>query len=348
MGLVGWLSGTKKGRNFMNKVVCWGASVVITGALFKIEHLNGSAIMLFFGLGTEAVIFFFYGLLPEHEEVDWSLVYPELAGIHEEGHEHHDGKAEKKGTITEQLDSLLEEAKIGPELIESLGHGLQNLSENTAKMTDITGASIATNEYVTNIKSAAKNMGELSTNSSKASESLEGVASADVGGATKEYVNNVKEASKNIGDLAEHTSKASESLEAIPGTNIGSVTRDYAEKVKAATDSIGELNTSSSKAADSLNELSSHNSTGYIKQLEKMSENVTELNKAYEMELQVTGQQVKASEQLQENIAKLVENLSESVEDTQRYRTEMAALVKNIESLNTVYGNMLTAMNVRK
>lgn len=347
MGLVQWLSGTKKGRNFMNKVVCWGASVVITGALFKIEHLNGSQYMLFAGLGTEAIIFFFYGLLPEHEEVDWSLVYPELAGIHEEGHEHH-GKEEKKGTITEQLDNLLEEAKIGPELIESLGSGLRNLSDNTAKMSDIAGASLATSEYVTNVKAASKNMGDLSTNSSKASESLEGVASADVGGATKEYVNNIKSASKNMEGLSENTTKAAASLEGVSESNIGNITRDYAERVKEVSHTMGELNTSSTKASELLAELSTSNASAYAQQLDKMAENVTQLNKLYEEELQVGGEQVKASGKLQDSISKLVVNLSESLEDTERYRSEMASLVKNIESLNTVYGNMLTAMNVRK
>ena len=119
MGIVQWLSETKTGKSTMNKIVCWGASVVIIGALFKIQHYPGAAIMLIVGLSTEAMIFLFYGILPEHEEVDWSLVYPELAGMHGEGEEHGEAE-EKKGSITEQLDDLLEEAKIGPELIESL------------------------------------------------------------------------------------------------------------------------------------------------------------------------------------------------------------------------------------
>ncbi len=348
MGLVQWLSGTKKGRNFMNKVVCWGASVVIIGALFKIQHYPLATLALISGLSTESIIFFFYGLLPEHEEVDWSLVYPELAGIHEEEGGGHHEKEEKKGTVTEQLDSLLEEAKIGPELIESLGQGLRNLSDNTSKMSDIAGASVATNEYITNIKSASKNMGELSTNSSKASESLEGVASADVGGATKDYVNNVKEASKQMEGFTQHASKATDSLEGIAESDIGSISKEYADKVKTASDSVGELNASYAKVSEVFNELGTTNSSEYVKQIDKMAENVAELNKIYETELRVGGEQVKASGLLQENMTRLVENLSESIEDTHRYREEMAALVKNIESLNTVYGNMLTAMNVRK
>ena len=108
--------GGKVWKQFMAKLYGFGAAVVIVGALFKIQHWPGASYMLTAGLGTEAVIFFFSAFEPPHEEVDWSLVYPELAGMHgEEG-----TLIEDKGSLTEQLDNLLEEAKIGPELIASL------------------------------------------------------------------------------------------------------------------------------------------------------------------------------------------------------------------------------------
>lgn len=307
MGLAQWME-TKKGKNVMHKVYSFGASIVIVGALFKIQHYPGANIMLNVGLLTEAGIFFMTGITKPHEEVDWSLVYPELAGMHdEEGHGEGD-KEEKKGSITEQLDDLLEEAKIGPELIESLGTGLKSLSENTAKMSDFADASVATNDYANNVKNASKNISELSNNSSKAAESLESIA----------------------------------------GSNIADTTRDYVSKVQSVADSMGELSSSSTKAAQTLKGLSVGNPTEYVEQMSKMSENVAALNAVYEMQLQTSNDQVKASGRLYESIAKLVENVSESVEDTRRYKTEMSQLVQHLESLNTVYGNMLTAMNVRK
>ena len=73
---------TRRYRNFMAKVYGLGASVVIIGALFKINHYPGADIMLIIGLGTEAVIFFFSAFEPPSREPDWSLVYPELAGMY--------------------------------------------------------------------------------------------------------------------------------------------------------------------------------------------------------------------------------------------------------------------------
>lgn len=307
MGFKEFLSETKRGKDVMNKFVCWGASVVIIGALFKIQHYPGATIALITGLSTEALIFLVYGILPPHEDVDWSLVYPELAGLHGGGDEHGE-KEEAKGSITEQLDDLLEEAKIGPELIESLGSGLKSLSENTAKMSGIADASVATGEYVNNVKNASKNISDLSNSSSRAAESLGSISDSDISGTTKNYVN----------------------------------------KIQSVADSMSELNSSSNKAAETLKGLSVGNPGAYVEHMEKMATNVAALNSVYEMQLKSSNDQVRASGALYDSISKLVENVGESVEDTRRYKTEMSQLVQNLESLNTVYGGMLTAMNMKR
>src|SRR3569832_2179440 len=74
----------KKFKVLMARLYGWGASIVIVGALFKIQHYPGAGFALVLGLSTEAVIFFFSAFEPPHEEVDWSLVYPELAGMQDE------------------------------------------------------------------------------------------------------------------------------------------------------------------------------------------------------------------------------------------------------------------------
>ena len=71
-------------KNFMAKLYGLGASIVIVGALFKIMHWPFAGTLLSVGLLTEACIFFFSAFEPLHEEVDWTLVYPELAGIGDE------------------------------------------------------------------------------------------------------------------------------------------------------------------------------------------------------------------------------------------------------------------------
>ena len=86
---------SKQFKKIMAYVYGWGAAVVIIGALFKIMHWPGANLMLILGLGTEALIFFISVFEPMHAEYDWTLVYPELAGI-----EPSEKKA--KGTISQQ------------------------------------------------------------------------------------------------------------------------------------------------------------------------------------------------------------------------------------------------------
>ncbi len=158
-------------KKMLHIVASGGASIVIVGALFKIMHWPGSGPMLITGLLTEALIFMLYAFDIPHEEWDWSLAYPELAnmgGHLEEGDDHL--------TPTQQLDNMLEQAKIGPELIESLGNSMRSLSDNANKIADMSNAQLATNEYVDSVKSAAKNVNTLSDSYSKAAESLTNLA----------------------------------------------------------------------------------------------------------------------------------------------------------------------------
>jgi len=67
-------------KKVMNFAYGMGAAVVIIGALFKLMHWPGASIMLIAGLGTEAFIFGLSSFDAVEEELDWTLVYPELAG----------------------------------------------------------------------------------------------------------------------------------------------------------------------------------------------------------------------------------------------------------------------------
>ena len=74
---------SRASKKFMNMAYGLGAAIVIIGALFKITHfelgpLNGN-VMLTLGLVTEAIIFAISAFEPVDDDLDWSLVYPELA-----------------------------------------------------------------------------------------------------------------------------------------------------------------------------------------------------------------------------------------------------------------------------
>jgi gliding motility-associated protein GldL len=162
---------SKQGKKLLAMAYGLGAAVVILGALFKIMHWKGADIMLIAGMGTEVFIFAISAFEPVHEELDWTLVYPELAGM--DGDDRKGGGSE---SVSQELDKMLAEAKVGPELIEGLGTGLRSLSENVGNMADLSGATVATKEYAENIAKASTNLGAMSSSYTRAIEALDSLA----------------------------------------------------------------------------------------------------------------------------------------------------------------------------
>jgi gliding motility-associated protein GldL len=194
---------SKKFKTTMNFVYGIGAAVVIVGALFKILHLKGADIMLSVGLLTEAGIFCISAFEPVHMDPDWSLVYPELAGGDPT-------EKKKSGSVSQQLDSMLAQAKIGPELIESLGTGLTSLSSNVKEMANLSNAAVATNEYAESATKAAKNMSNIADSTAMVSDSM-GNFSAGLQGAltninatesaTAEFSSELNKLNRNLSNL---------------------------------------------------------------------------------------------------------------------------------------------------
>lgn len=258
MGFVEFLFETKKGKKIMGLLYGMGAAVVIVGALFKIQHWPGASAMLIVGLGVEALIFAVSAFEPPHTEVDWTLAYPELAGIEDDALT----KPSKRNiggsgdAVSQELDKMLEEAKIGPELIESLGKGFKNLSDHTSQLNNISDASAATNEFVDNIKTASTNVGQLSDSYLKASESLTGISiTPEVGNSYSENLmsisaklselNNVYELQLNSASQhMETTNKAFEGMSDLI-TNLNNSVEDtqkYKENISELSKNLGALN----------------------------------------------------------------------------------------------------------
>ena len=213
---IGNITEAKWYKTMMPKLYGWGAALVIIGALFKIEHLPGASIMLILGLSTEAIIFFFSAFEKPATEVDWSLVYPELAHME-------DPNSAKRPS--QQLDDALAKAKIDNELIESLNDGLRSFGDSARQLNETVTAASGISEYNSQIQEGVKNMNAL--------------------------------------------------------------------------------------------------------------------NSLYELQLQTSNHQMEAT-------TLFLQNLQSSVDDSKRFQEQVSSLADNLEQLNKVYGNMLTAMNPNK
>lgn len=185
----------------MPKVYGIGAAVVIVGAMFKILHLPGAAAMLGIGLTTEAIIFFLSAFEPKHSELDWTKVYPELAEDFQGGHAapRIGNKKDDGDSVSKKLDHMLESAKIGPELIDSLGKGMSNLSKNVGQMAGLSNAAVATEEYSKNVSSASKALVDMSKSYATTASAMAEMANASQD--AKDYHSQVQNITKNLGAL---------------------------------------------------------------------------------------------------------------------------------------------------
>jgi gliding motility-associated protein GldL len=195
--------GSKGWKNFMAKLYGIGAAVVIMGALFKIMHWPGAGPMLVVGLSTEALIFIFSAFEPIHEDPNWELVYPELALGHSDDLDHEALPMARGGRggsgVTDQLDKMLEEAKIDSALLERLGDGMRALGENAVQLKGITSAAAATDSYVSSLNSAAEKVSTLSESYERASVAISGMTSAQAEG--ESFGEQMQKVSKNLGSL---------------------------------------------------------------------------------------------------------------------------------------------------
>jgi gliding motility-associated protein GldL len=138
-------------------------------------HWEGANMMLIIGMGTEALIFLISAFEPIHEEWDWSLVYPELAGMEGEARPKQNSIAQGDA-VSQQLDKMLADANIGPDLIAGLGSGLQSLSTNVSSMSDLSGASVATKEYADNVHKANEQLIGMNTSYGRAVSALDSLS----------------------------------------------------------------------------------------------------------------------------------------------------------------------------
>ncbi|HTD98759.1 MAG TPA: gliding motility protein GldL [Mucilaginibacter sp.] len=259
----------KKKPYGITNIVSWGASVVIIGLLFKIQHWPYGGTFISAGLLTEAALFFLLGFMRDKEEehIDWTRVYPELS----EDFKGELPKSSQSGgggvSSTAALDKMLSDAKIGPELITSLGDGLRTFGDKVATISSVADAGMATTEFSSKVKSASASYDKLSSAFDQASANLAEMANSNV------------------------------------------------------------------------------DSKAYHEQVNNLAKNLSALNAVYELELQDSSAHLKSMNKFYHNMASTMQNFNESLDDSQQFKTEVARLAKNLGSLNSIYGNMLSAMS---
>jgi gliding motility-associated protein GldL len=262
--------GSKAWKNFMAKLYGIGAAVVIIGAMFKIQHWPFASLLLVVGLSTEAVIFFFSAFEPLHEEPDWSLVYPELAmpedakhSLKEQNKKGSKGNIGGGGSVTAQLDNMLTEAKIEPELIASLGDGMRAFSSQAKDLSDISAPATASKEYASTLKTATEKVSSLADTYAAASESLTGLS----------------DQAKNGQAAGVHLQKMTENLQ-----SLNSMYELQLQELEKTRSMYGNMNELVKNLADSVEDTKQ-----YKENISELSRNLKSLNTVYANMLNAMG-----------------------------------------------------------
>ena len=154
---------SKTGKKLMNMVYGLGAAVVIVGALFKIMHWPFGNEMLIVGLLTEALVFVISAFESVEEDLDWSLVYPELAGGQGKAKGKKEQPQDAEGLLSKKLDEMLKGAKIDSELMSSLGDSIRSFEGAAKGMAPTAEAMNSTKKYSEEMSLAAAQMESLNS-----------------------------------------------------------------------------------------------------------------------------------------------------------------------------------------
>ncbi len=267
-------------KKFMGYVYGFGAAVAILGALFKILHLPGASIMLICGLGVEAIIFALSSFEPPHETPDWSLVYPELAGLEpaEESGRHGGNKGNGGGS---ELSALMSAGKVDEKTVDQLAEGVKKLASTTSQLSDISDATVATKSYLNNVKTASDSLNQFSAAQSSVSEA----------------------GNKLAAKMSEEGDKFSNSF--------------------------SKFNSAFASQSDAASKLGS---------------NMTAISAAYEQQLKGINSQLESTKSVANGLNSISAEIQASVEGVKEYRQQIASLSKTVGELNSIYGNMLSAI----
>lgn len=152
----------------------------------------------------------------------------------------------------------------------------------------------------------------------------------------------IKRLGSHLGTLGQNLSSLTQV------TSVAGATGEYTKQAQAAAKALGKVKVAYENASTVAGDLAiaSENTKKYQQQVQAVSKNLAALNAVYELELQDTNNHLKAINKFYGNLTNAIDNLNGSVEDTKKYRQQMANLANNLSSLNTIYGNMLSAMSM--
>lgn len=268
--MAGNFTQSKTFKSFINKAYGWGASLVLLGALFKLQHWTGAGIMLSIGMITECIIFFISAFEPVAKDYHWDNVFPELADDNE--NESDKSTAIQRGSVGGGMPQI--NLGIDKDQTDRLKSGLEKLGGTIDQLTSLAAVAEASARLTENLDRATQSVGAITGSAGSLSEAY--IASAS-------SINNISEQAKQgIESLAiaqagykEQMSFLNKSLAAV-NTSFELQLQDndrYKQSYESLNKEISMLVGSVKKSVDQTQQLSTD--------MASLNDNVSKLNTVY-------------------------------------------------------------------
>jgi len=149
---------------------------------------------------------------------------------------------------------------------------------------------------------------------------------------------------KDLGDGFRNLSANVKSMGSL--ADAAGATNEYASNVKKASGSLTEMNKSYASTMEAMKGMSTatKDTQAYQNQVQVVTKNLSTLNSMYELELKDANNHLKNLNKFYENMTVVMKDMADAGKSTTEFKTQVGQLTNNLTQLNTVYGNMLSAM----
>lgn len=254
------------GQTFLNYAYSWGASIVILGTLFKLTHLPGANLMLFFGMGTEVVVFFLSAFdrpfdktadgmdLPSHVSEEYLDANESKVANNVAPNQTHTNGAQQLVNIAQQQVNTAQQQVNTP---------LQQAND-----------AVATTVGAPNVAQSSPAMVEA-TPAMAAPQASPMLGTVDVAEATSRYIdelNKLTETLEKVSQQSARLTRDSEEMENLNRTLTG-ISKVYEMQLKSASQQIGtidQINDQSRRMAQQIEQLNAI----YARMIEAMTVNM--------------------------------------------------------------------------
>ena len=260
---------TPKGKRITGVAYGLGASVVIIGALFKIQHYPGAGVMLMIGMAIEACLFAISAFEDPHPEYHWDKVFPQL----------NDGEAEpinfgvpqkpasKNGNT---IDDIANTGKLSESDAQRLSEGIKKLSETASQIADVTAAVSASSNYTRSMNAASDAISAFAATQASLKTSSDSLFAS------------YKTVAESMGNVAADAQGYMQEMKGIT-RNLSSINASYEMQVKSISEQAGmvtEVNENLKKVQSAMSE-AAISTAAFKEQATKLTQQVSSLNNVY-------------------------------------------------------------------